>query len=103
MENRDLLIVPASACPAFPLRKPPSSIGSHAVVPDWPSYAPFDMLANLTGCPAATLPIALTPDGLPVGAVVFAKFGCDELLLTTLVQAEKLRGPFPSPPASLSH
>lgn len=102
MADSDLLVVPATACPAFALRQPPSRIGSRAVAPDWPSYAPFNMLANLTGCPAATLPVALTPDGLPLGALVFAKFGRDELLLTTLAQAEDLRGPFPAPPASLS-
>lgn len=102
MADRDLLIVPATACPAFPLRQPPSRIGARAVTPDWPSYAPFNMLGNLTSCPVATLPVALTPEGLPVGALVFAKFGHDELLLAALAQAEERRGPFPSPPAMSS-
>lgn len=97
MAGFDLFILPATACPAFALRQPPSVIGTHAVTPDWPSYAPFNMLANLTGCPVATLPVALTTDGLPIGALVFAKFGHDELLLTALAQAETLRGPFPAP------
>lgn len=98
MAGRDLLVVPATACAAFPLRRPPASIGGQAVRPDWPSYAPFNMLANLTGCPVATLPAGLDPDGLPVGALVFARPGCDELLLAALARAEALRGPLPSPP-----
>ena len=99
MAERDLMIVPATACPAFPLRQPPARIGGRVVIPDWPSYAPFNMLGNLTGCPVATLPVALTPDGLPVGALVFAKHGQDELLLAALAEAEGLRGPFPPPPS----
>lgn len=102
MAENDLLIVPATACPAFPLRQPPSSIGSRAVHPDWPSYAPFNMLGNLSTCPVATLPVALTTEGLPVGALAFAKPGHDELLLAALAQAEDLRGPFPAPPVMSS-
>ncbi|MBS0563039.1 MAG: amidase [Proteobacteria bacterium] len=98
MAGRDLLVVPATACAAFPLRRPPASIGGRAVRPDWPTYAPFNMLANLTGCPVATLPVGLTPDRLPVGALVFAKPGCDELLLAALARAEALRGPLPFAP-----
>lgn len=103
MAEHDLLIVPATACPAFPLRQPPSSIGSRAVTPNWPSYAPFNMLGNLTGFPVATLPVTLTADHLPVGALVFAKFGHDEMLLAALARAEELRGAFPSPPAMSSY
>ncbi len=98
MAEHDLMILPATACPAFPLRQPPTHIGGRDVVPDWPSYAPFNMLGNLTGCPVATLPVALSPDGLPVGALVFAGHGRDELLLAVLAEAERLRGPFPLPP-----
>jgi Asp-tRNA(Asn)/Glu-tRNA(Gln) amidotransferase A subunit family amidase len=97
MADRDLLIVPATACAAFSLRQPPSRLGGRPVVPDWPSYAPFNMLGNLTGCPVATLPIALSPDRLPVGALILANLGQDELLLAALVEAEDLRGEFPLP------
>jgi Asp-tRNA(Asn)/Glu-tRNA(Gln) amidotransferase A subunit family amidase len=97
MADCDLFILPATACPAFPLRQPPPSIGGCAVTPDWPIYAPFNMLGNLTGCPAATLPVRLTADGLPVGALVFAKFGQDELLLSALAQAEDMLGTFTPP------
>lgn len=97
MADCDLFILPATACPAFPLRQPPPAIGGRVVMPDWPSYAPFNMLGNLTGCPVATLPVRLTADGLPVGALVFAKFGRDELMLLALKRAEVMLGSFTPP------
>lgn len=100
MAGRDLFILPATACPAFPLRRPPDRIDGRAVRPDWPSYAPFNMLANLSGLPVATLPVRLTAGGLPLGALVFANFGQDETLLAALAAAEALRGPFPAAPLS---
>lgn len=98
MAGVDLFILPATACSAFPLRQPPGYIGGRPVVPDWPSYAPFNMLANISGLPVATLPMMLSPEGLPFGALVFANFGQDRLLLAALAEAEKLRGPFPVAP-----
>lgn len=98
MAARDLLILPATACPAFPLRRPPERIAGQAVRPDWPSYAPFNMLGNLSGLPVATLPVRLTDGGLPVGALFFANPGQEALLLSALAEAERLRGPFAPPP-----
>lgn len=94
----DIFILPATSCTAFPLRQPPVMIGGHTVKADWPSYAPFNMLANIAGLPVATLPMGLSADGLPVGALVFAGFGRDNLLLDALAEAEALRGPFPAVP-----
>jgi len=102
MAGRDIFILPATACPAFPLRQPPTMIGGCTVRPDWPSYAPFNMLANIAGLPAATLPMLLSADGLPVGALAFAGYGQDELLLAALAEAEALRGPFPAAPLTLT-
>jgi len=103
MAGRDIFILPATACPAFPLRQPPIMIGGRTVRPDWPSYAPFNMLANITGFPVATLPMGLSADGLPVGALAFAGFGRDDLLLAALAEAEALRGPFPAAPFTPTH
>lgn len=100
MARRDLFILPATACRAFPLRCPPDRIAGRMVTPDWPSYAPFNMLANLSGLPVATLPVRVTAEGLPAGALVFANRGRDEVLLAALAEAEVLRGAFPGPPFS---
>mgnify|MGYP001002104519 CR=1 FL=1 len=67
----------------------PDTISSSARVRRWNA-------ASLSRT-VATLPIALSPDRLPVGALIFAKLGQDELLLTALAEAEDLRGEFPLP------
>lgn len=93
MAGRDIFLLPATACPAFPLRQPPDRIAGRAVVPDWPSYAPFNMLANLSGLPVGTLPLGLTDAGLPVGVLLFANAGQEGMLLSLMAELEMLRGP----------
>lgn len=100
MSGRDLFILPATACPAFPLRCPPDRIAGRQVVPDWPSYAPFNMLANISGLPVATLPVRLNGQRLPVGALIFANPGQDELLLSAMAEAEAMGGTLPFQPFS---
>ena len=100
MADRDILLLPATACPAFPLRQPPDRIAGRAVLPDWPSYAPFNMLANLSGLPVGTLPLGLTDRGLPVGILLFANAGQERMLLSLMAELEMLRGPLsPHSPA----
>ena len=79
------------------LRHPPERIAGQPVRPEWPSYAPFNMLGNLSGLPVATLPVRLPDGGLPVGALLFANPGQEALLLSALAQAETLRGPLAPP------
>ncbi len=90
MAGRDLFILPATACPAFPLQAPPDRIAGRRVTPDWPSYAPFNMLGNITGLPVGTLPVRLTGRGLPAGALIFANSGQDELLLAAMSEIEAM-------------
>jgi aspartyl-tRNA(Asn)/glutamyl-tRNA(Gln) amidotransferase subunit A len=94
LADYDILLTPATACLAFPLRHPPALIAGRPVVPDWPSYAPFNMFANISGCPVGTIPWRLSDSGLPVGVLAFAGYGRDALLLAALSEAEHLRGPF---------
>ncbi|MEI2397847.1 amidase [Paenibacillus phytohabitans] len=45
------------------------------------AYTPFTQLANLTGQPAMSVPVHLTPEGLPIGVQVMASKGREDLLL----------------------
>ncbi len=54
-------------------------------------YAPFTELFNATGQPAISLPLAESPDGLPIGMQLVAPLGADALLLTVAAHLERER------------
>jgi amidase len=49
------------------------------------------LLMNLTGQPAASLPLHFTPDGLPVGVQIAARFGDEATLFRVAAQLEAAR------------
>ena len=51
-------------------------------------FMPFSPIWNITGQPAASLPLHWTPDGLPVGVQAVARFGQEETLLSFAGQIE---------------
>jgi amidase/6-aminohexanoate-cyclic-dimer hydrolase len=76
------------------LAEPPAKLGRFAMTnPDFMDYrlgpngiapySPFTPLANMSGQPAATLPLAWSKDGLPIGIQFVARFG-DEATLFRL-------------------
>ena len=50
---------------------------------------PVTPLANMTGTPAMSLPLAWSTDGLPIGIHVGAAFGREDLLLRLAAQVEQ--------------
>jgi len=55
-------------------------------------YTPFTPLANATGVPSISLPAGRSSAGLPVGAMLGARFGEDALLLRVAAQWERAQG-----------
>jgi Asp-tRNA(Asn)/Glu-tRNA(Gln) amidotransferase A subunit family amidase len=49
-------------------------------------------LANLTGIPSISVPVGLSPDGLPIGLQLQAAWGRDELLLDAAEALERANG-----------
>lgn len=90
-EAFDVLLAPAAACPPFPLRRPPALIDGRTVPQDWTGFSPFNMYANLTGGPVATMPARVSDATLPLGVLVFGPFGGDGRLLQLCHQIEQTR------------
>ncbi len=52
-------------------------------------YMPFTPPANMTGAPAASLPLGVSASGLPIGVQFMAPMGADQLLLSFAAQVEQ--------------
>ena len=86
----DLLLTPTTA-------EPPPRIGEFVALPDQPlrplvrgtPFGAYTLPLNLSGQPAISLPVHWTPDGLPVGAMLVAAYGREDLLLRVAAQLEQ--------------
>ena len=79
-ERYDLLLTPSLAVPAFPvgqLTPEPDKVGLR----DMFAWTPFSYPFNLTGNPAASLPVGFTDSGLPVGLQIVGRRFADLTVL----------------------
>jgi len=89
-----LVLTPTAAALPWPAEKPyPDRIDDRPAGPR--DHAIFTGWVNITGLPAISLPIALSPSGLPIGAQFVAGFGADASLLAF---AHQLARELPPPP-----
>ena len=90
--DHDMLLTPT-------LAQPPIAIGAmDMMTEDLDSYrellsafAAFPSLANVTGCPAMSMPLHWNTGGLPIGAMFMAPFGDEATLLRLAAQLEAAR------------
>ena len=91
MENHDVILMPT-------LATPPIALGRINLSPDcdfqeWGQraavYSPFCQLANWTGQPAMSVPLATSRSGLPIGSMFFGRYGEEALLLRLAGQLER--------------
>jgi amidase/6-aminohexanoate-cyclic-dimer hydrolase len=90
--DHDVLLTPT-------LAQPPIAIGAmDMMTEDLDSYrdllsafAAFPSLANVTGCPAMSMPLHWNTGGLPIGAMFMAPFGDEATLLRLAAQLEAAR------------
>jgi aspartyl-tRNA(Asn)/glutamyl-tRNA(Gln) amidotransferase subunit A len=78
-QRYDLLITPQMPLPAFEAGRDTPADGSFGQ--DWLNWSPFTYPFNLTQQPAASVPCALTTDGLPIGLQIIGPMGADAMVL----------------------
>lgn len=90
--HHDILLTPATAMPAWPL----GALNANDPTYDAESWyratferTPFTALYNMTGQPALSLPLAMTPSGLPIGVQVIGRFADEQSLLWLAAQLEE--------------
>jgi Asp-tRNA(Asn)/Glu-tRNA(Gln) amidotransferase A subunit family amidase len=92
----------ALLCPTNAIEAPPAGASDADYEIDTPAGKfrtfdmahPFNMVPNL---PVLSLPIGLTPSGLPIGMQIVGRPHANERLLALAGAIETMRGPFPSP------
>ncbi|MGI9286281.1 MAG: amidase [Pseudomonadales bacterium] len=87
-EQFDLVVLPTTAVPAFPIKQRPSVIDGQQVHWLWgafPCTAPF----NVAGNPAATLPCGFV-DSLPVGLQIVGPYLSEAMLLNVAEDLEEV-------------
>ena len=89
-QGYDVLLSPTLADPPLPLGTPDMMSGDlDAYTERLFRMIPFTPQFNVTGGPAASLPLHWTSDGLPVGIQLGADFGNEALLLRLAAQLEE--------------
>ena len=99
MERFDFLLTPTTAAPAFPIDLDgPAQIDGRIVPPT--AWIAFSALANLTGLPAASVPIGCTGDGRPIGLQIMGRHLDDRgvLVLAAVVETLYPKPAWPGPP-----
>jgi amidase len=85
----DVVLTPTTTAPApriGALRLDDGQASADAML-RWSAYTPW---ANLTGSPAASLPVHRTAEGLPIGVQISAAPGQDELVLSVAAAMEQV-------------
>jgi amidase len=90
LDDYDLLLTPT-------LAQPPVPIGALEDDDPWVQFAnagrftPFTQVANITGLPAVSLPLAWNADGLPIGVQLVGRPAGEAALLRVSAQLEQAR------------
>lgn len=91
MERYDVILTPTLAAPPLPL-------GQINLSPDcdfqtWgqraAAFAAFTQIANQTGQPGMSVPLAMSKDGLPIGVQFLGRYGQEDLLFRLAGQLER--------------
>ena len=94
MRDVSILLSPVSTEPAFRHGEGNYQLGARHCYRD---TMRFSQWTNLTGFPGATVPLGVSPEGLPVGVQVIGRPYEEELVLAVAEKIESARGPWQAP------
>lgn len=90
MQNYDVFLTPTLGSLPKPLKVLSlSNEDTDAYLEALYSYTPFTSVYNVTGCPAMSVPLAMSQSGLPVGIHFGARFGDEATLFRLAGQLEQ--------------
>jgi Asp-tRNA(Asn)/Glu-tRNA(Gln) amidotransferase A subunit family amidase len=92
MQNTPVLLSPVSTGPAFRHGQ-----GNYFPGTGYRDTMRFSQWLNLTGFPGASVPVAVSNEGLPIGVQVIGRPFEDELVLAVAEAIEQARGPWQPP------
>ena len=96
-KNYDFLITPTINVTAFPINDYPQKInGKKSKTPFW-DWALFTQIFNLTGNPAASIPVSRSKENLPIGMQVVGDQKQEKLIiqLAKLLESEQPWNSYP--------
>jgi Asp-tRNA(Asn)/Glu-tRNA(Gln) amidotransferase A subunit family amidase len=89
-DDYDLLLTPVTSEPPFRIDDPAWDI-EHQIPPLEVAKFMFTPPFDVSGNPAASLPIGFTPDGLPIGLHIVGRWGEDDTVLRVARELERER------------
>jgi len=96
MQEVPILLSPVSSAPAFL-----HGGGNYRPGTGYLDTMRFSQWLNLAGFPGASVPLALSNEGLPIGVQIIGRPHEDELILAIAERLEEARGPWQAPPLPL--
>ena len=93
MRDVPILLSPVSVAPAFRHGE-----GSYRSGTDYRDTMRHSQWLNLVGFPGVSVPMSMSPEGLPIGVQIIGRPYEDELVLAVAEQLEAARGPWQAPP-----
>ena len=84
----DVVLTPTLARPPLPIGAIRDDADPARDFQNQKEFTPWTSAWNVTGMPAVSLPLHMTPDGLPVGVMLAARPGQDHVLFALAAQVE---------------
>jgi len=90
LRDYDLILSPTLAKPPIELgRLALSSTDFQQFAQEASTFSPYTALANITGQPAMSVPLAMSGEGLPIGVMLQGRFGEESTLLSLAASLER--------------